>query len=58
MLTKSLTINASRYVDILFVGSNVVVLTGTPWIIESAESMQGEEVLDLDTLLALTVSSC
>lgn len=48
--------NASRYVDILFVGSNVVTLTGTPSITDSAESVRGEEQLDLDTLLALTLN--
>lgn len=58
MLTKSVTINASRYVDILSVGSNVVTLTATPSMTVSVVSVQGEEELDLDTLLALTVSSC
>lgn len=56
MLTKSLTINANRYVDILSVGSNVVTLTGMPSMTSSAASVQGEEESDLDTLLALTVS--
>lgn len=54
MLAKSLTINASRYVDILFVGSNVVTLTFTPSMTVSAVSVQRGEELDSDTLLALT----
>lgn len=58
MLTKSLTINASTYVDILSVGSNVVTLTGTPSMTESEVSVQRGEELDSDTLLALTASSC
>lgn len=47
MLTKSLTINASRYVDILFVGSNVVTLTGTSSMKESDVSVQRGEELEL-----------
>lgn len=48
---------ASRYVDIFFVGSNVVTLTGTPSMTESVTSVQREEALEHDTVLTLTVSS-
>lgn len=47
MLTKSLTMKASRYVDILSVGSNVVTLTGVPSMLVSVISVQGEEESDL-----------
>lgn len=46
MSTKSLTINASRYVDILSVGSNVVTLTGMLSMTESSMPVQGENKLD------------
>lgn len=38
---------ASRYVDILSVGSNVVTLTGIPSMLVSVVSVQGEEESDL-----------
>lgn len=57
MSTKLQTINASRYVDILSVGSNVVTLKGTPAMTDSAVSVQRGEELDSDTLLALPASN-
>lgn len=43
MLSKSLTINASRYEDILIVGSNVVTLTGSPSMRSSLVPVQGRQ---------------
>lgn len=43
MGTKSLTINASRYVDIFRVGSNVVILTATLSMTASEASVQAEK---------------
>lgn len=45
MLSKSLTINASRYEDILIVGSNVVTLTGSPSMRSSLVPVQGRPEL-------------
>ena len=58
MLAKSLTINASTYVDILAVGSNEVTLTVMSSMTVSVVPVQGGEELDSDTQLALTASSC
>lgn len=59
METKSQTRNASRYVDIFSVGSNVVTLTGIPSMTSSVVSVQRGGELDSGTLLAfqLLISS-